>query len=123
MPSGSVTSAPAILTVVDKPLITANPQSITRYTSESGQFAATAIGPPSTYLWLKNGAAVPNATNTVLSFVNLSDQRRGQLRFRGEQLFRSTTSAVATLTVIRVTGDHQRAGRATGISTKPVEAP
>jgi subtilisin-like proprotein convertase family protein len=61
----SITSAPpAVLTVWEKPSITAQPPSRTNLAGETVTFTVAAVGtPPPTFQWCRNGTNLPNAGN------------------------------------------------------------
>jgi hypothetical protein len=100
---GSVTSAPAILTVTNAtpPVIVAQPQSQNQSPGGSVTFSVTAAGSdPKSYQWSRNGAPIPGATGTDTAATNVQLSDDGALytvvvtNYGG-----SVTSAPATLTV------------------------
>lgn len=69
--SGSVTSAPAILTVRVPPTIAAHPQPVVVLPGSNAVFNVSANGTaPFTYQWRFNGASVVGATNNSYSLAN-----------------------------------------------------
>jgi Ig-like domain-containing protein len=84
------------------PMINSQPQSVTRYRGESASFTVSASGvAPLSYQWLKASASVPGATAAVLMFTNVRSTNAGSYRvIVTDTLGSSTTSTVATLTVI-----------------------
>ena len=69
---GSVTSAPARLTVNEAPAITTQPSSQTVPVGNSVTFSVVATGTPTpTYQWRKDGVAIAGATQTSLTLANL----------------------------------------------------
>ncbi|TXC66789.1 hypothetical protein FSC37_16160 [Piscinibacter aquaticus] len=60
--AGSVTSAPALLTVVGAPAITAQPQAVTGTEGASVRFAVAAGGSALLYQWTRNHVAIVGAT-------------------------------------------------------------
>lgn len=95
---GSVTSQVATLTVVD-PVLIGSPAS--RY-AEVGQTVALSVnaaGSTLSYLWLKDGAALPYGTVASLTITNVQLSDAGDYRAVVSNPFGSVTSAVATLTV------------------------
>jgi hypothetical protein len=101
----SVPSAPATLTVREKPTVTA-PQSVTALSGTDAQFSVTTTGtPPLSIQWRKNGVALAESVNVIGS-------KTGQLTLKNVQLTDvgsydvtvsndadSVTSAPATLNV------------------------
>jgi hypothetical protein len=77
--SGSVTSAPATLIVIDPPEVTRQPTNITVAVGGSATFSLAAIGdPPLTYQWFFNVIyPIEGATNTVLTLTNLQPSDSG----------------------------------------------
>jgi uncharacterized repeat protein (TIGR01451 family) len=77
--SGSVTSAPATLVVIDPPEVTRQPTDVTVAVGGSATFSLSAIGdPPLTYQWFFNVIyPIQGATNTVLTLTNLQPSDSG----------------------------------------------
>ena len=103
--SGSVTSAPAILTVVGQPpSILAPPQSTTNTLGETVRFSVLADSasplPELSYQWLFGLQPLAGQTNSMLSFVASSLTNAGQYRALVGNAFASVTSAPATLSLV-----------------------
>jgi len=99
--SGSVTSAVASVLL---PVITAHPQSVTRYQGEPVRLSGAAAGASPSFLWLKDDGVVPGATNAVLNLANAQPANGGNYALVAYNAFGSATSAVAVVTIIPVTG-------------------
>jgi len=83
------------------PLIKFPPASRAAYFGAQTNFSVLALGaPPLRYQWQCNGADLPGATNATLSLTNLQATDAGSYRVIVTNVFNSTTSAVATLTVL-----------------------
>jgi hypothetical protein len=77
-PAGSVTSAPAILTVLVPPAIVAQPQSQTNYFGTTAAFIFGVTGTqPLSYQWRKDTADLPGRTNASLILTNLARRDTG----------------------------------------------
>ena len=81
------------------PLITLNPQSVTRYENEfAPALSATAFGtPPLFYQWQQNGADVPGATNLTLDLGRFTNGTGGNFTFIATNAGGSVTSAPAVV--------------------------
>lgn len=106
---GSVTSAPALLTVVQLPAITGEPVSRTNLAGEIALFSVTASGTgPLTYQWRKGGVNLTSAGNIIgvttanLSVSNLVAADAGAYDVLVANPYGSVTSGVAVLTVRQV---------------------
>ncbi len=104
---GFAISAGATLTVYDSPSITAGPQSATVNAGDSTNFTVTATGGGTlTYQWRKNGANlsdggnISGASSTSLNLSNIGANDAGSYDVVVANQVGSTTSIVATLTVI-----------------------
>lgn len=97
---GSVNSAPATLTVVDAPLITAQPQPVLVSAGYSASFTVGAMGrPPLRYQWLRGTTPVGTDSATLtLPSASLADA--GLYRVVITNVTGVATSAVAALTVV-----------------------
>ena len=70
---GTVTSAPAPLTVTVAPAITAEPEGGLQCEGDSFTLSVTATGTdPLLYQWSKNGASIPGATDAIIAFGELT---------------------------------------------------
>lgn len=99
---GSVTSAPAALTVMTDLTLVSSPAPITRNVGSKAAFMAVPGGAlPVTYQWYKGTAAIPGATDSVLwlSNVQLTDDQTTYYA-RITNLWAETNSETATLTVV-----------------------
>ena len=83
------------------PHVVVQPLNQNLYEGRNGALAATTTGSgPLAYQWLHNGTNVLNATNGVLNFNSLSANDSGTYQAIITNTFGSTTSQVATLTVL-----------------------
>ena len=97
---GSITSAPATLTVVIPPDITSPPQSQTVMVGQNATFSAAATGTgPLSYQWAFNGAPLAGATSLVLSLTNVQTNDAANYNVVVSNDGGSITSSVAALTV------------------------
>jgi hypothetical protein len=98
---GSVTSAPATLTVLLPPNITVQPQSQSIQESNSVNFSVTATGTaPLTYQWYFNtNTLILNATNSTHGLSSVTSNDAGAYSVIVANNYGAATSAVATLTV------------------------
>jgi hypothetical protein len=100
---GSVTSAPATLTVNPAgvaPSITTQPTSQSVTAGNSVTFTIVTTGTaPLTYQWSKNGMAISGATSATLSFSAAAASDAGSYTVVVTNAFGTTTSAAAVLTV------------------------
>ena len=100
-PAGSVTSSVAVLTVYVPAGIATQPQSQTTTQGWSRTFSVVPNGTaPFSYQWSFNGVAVSGATNASLLISNAQTNDAGAYRVVVANAWGSTTSAVATLTVL-----------------------
>lgn len=107
--AGSVTSAPATLSIGTSstptnnniaPSFTTQPASQTAAAGASVTFSAWASGSPApTYQWRKNGVALSGATNATLTLSGISTNDGGDFTVVATNSAGSATSNVATLTV------------------------
>ncbi len=101
---GSVTSAPATLTVVpptSPPIIETHPASRTVTVGETVTFTASASGlPVPTYQWHKDGAPIPGANQTSLSVSNVTLASSGAYSVVALNALGSAQSAPGHLTVL-----------------------
>ncbi len=96
-PAGSITCDPATVTVIDPPVITTQPASVTIKTGETAQLrvVATTGGATLSYQWRLNSANVAGGTGPTLSTTTQGDYTVVVTNRAG-----SATSAVATVTVV-----------------------
>jgi hypothetical protein len=100
--TGSVTSAVATLTVTTgvSPLITSQPASQTVTVGGNAGFSVVASGTaPLSYQWLKNGTAIPTATNAALTLTAAQSGDAGSYSVVISNTTGSVTSNSATLTI------------------------
>jgi hypothetical protein len=99
--AGSVTSAPAVLTVWSPPSISGQPQNRTNVLGTSAVFAVSAAGtPPLAYQWQFNGGNISGATGTILILNNVQPGDAGAYSVVVTNEAGAVTSALATLTVL-----------------------
>ncbi|HWY75319.1 MAG TPA: LamG-like jellyroll fold domain-containing protein, partial [Verrucomicrobiae bacterium] len=83
------------------PIITNQPQSLSVDLGSNALFTATAAGtPPLGYQWLFGNATIAGATNTSLALANVQLANSGAYTVVVTNAVGSTTSSVATLTVL-----------------------
>jgi hypothetical protein len=98
--AGAITSAPAVLTVLVPPTITAQPQSRTNVIGTTATFTAAAAGTaPFSYQWQFNGANIAGATQSVLNLINVSTNDAGNYTVTVTNSGGVITSDTAILTV------------------------
>ena len=98
---GSVTSSVATLTVILPPAITTPPQSLTVSQGTDAPFSVAVTGTaPIAYQWCFNGGAVSAATDSGYTVTSAQSTNAGSYSVVVSNILGSTTSAVATLTVI-----------------------
>ena len=105
------------------PSITTQPASQTTTPGGSASFTVTAGGAPTGYQWSFNGSAVSGATSATLTLKNVQSANGGNYTVAVSNSAGSTTSSVATLTVLTsalldgiVTTGHDVAFSAAGTS-------
>ena len=99
--AGGGTSSNAVLNVGIAPVITGQPQGVTNYVGGSASFSVTATGTPLNYQWLKSGSMIAGATNSLLTFTNLSTANVGLYAVVVSNFVGSVTSSpVANLMVL-----------------------
>ena len=82
------------------PMIVQEPAPLLVGVTGTASFQALAYGaPPLAYQWLKNGVAVPGATNTSLVMANVQASQAGGYALAVTNLYGAATSQVAVLTV------------------------
>jgi hypothetical protein len=97
---GPTTSTAAALTVNTPPAITAQPQSQTVAVNASVTLSVTASGSPApSYLWQKNGVAIPGKTQSSLTFNPVQTSDAGDYAVTVANTCDTVVSATATLAV------------------------
>lgn len=100
-PAGSVTSASATLTIIDRPQITGQPLSRTNIAGTTAIFNVVATGtPPLSYQWLKGNNPLLQQNGSTVSLADVSDADAAGYRVAITNLAGSVTSAQAALVVI-----------------------
>jgi hypothetical protein len=94
----SVTSAPAIFTVID-PMITSQPVSRVNHAGTPAQFVVGATGTQLQYQWAKDNLALPFATGSSLVLPSVTSADAGSYIAIVSNAFGAVTSSPATLTV------------------------
>ncbi len=100
---GSITSAPAILTVVAPPMILSGPSNLVVSLGQTASFQADATndcGGGLIYQWLRTGTNLPGATNSSLTIPIAQYSDAAPYWLIVTNLAGSITSSVATLTVV-----------------------
>jgi hypothetical protein len=98
--SGSITSAPALLTVVAPPAVTIWPMFLNVPEGGTVVFnSSVASAAPVQLRWMRNGAFVPGATNGLLVLSNVTMAQAGQYRLSADNFAGATLSDPATLNV------------------------
>jgi len=96
---GSVTSAPALLSVYDPPVIVSQtPDTATAY-GFTTTFSVAATGYQPQYQWLFNGDAMAGATNSSLALADVGDANSGTYSVVVTNLVGAVTSAPILLSV------------------------
>jgi hypothetical protein len=97
----SVVSSNALLTVTAVPTITNQPHNVTVVVGNSASFSASVVGSsPLSYQWQFNGAPVPGATSSVLSFGSTQVTNAGTYLLLVTNVYGSAISSNAVLTVL-----------------------
>ena len=77
--AGSVTSAPAVVTVVVPPKISVNPKDARLKLGDTARFTVSAEGtPPLSYQWMRGTSALPGRTSQVLEIPNIRASDAGR---------------------------------------------
>ena len=99
---GAVTSSVVTLTVyAQNPLITSQPKGQTLAIGSTARFTASVTGvPPLTYQWYFNNALYAGATNATLAVGPVLSSHAGNYQIVVTNLYGSTTSVVASLSVL-----------------------
>src|SRR5690606_33494997 len=99
--AGSAGSEPAVIVVLGAPAITLHPQSRTVAPGDAISLAVEATGSaPLRYQWMKNGAAIPNATSSVFQISSAGSTDAGSYTVKVSNGAGSVMSAVATVRVL-----------------------
>jgi pectate lyase len=99
--AGSITSSPAVLSVITPPAITTQPTSQTVNAGQTATFSVAASGAaPFNYQWRKNGSDIAGANDASLSVVNAQDGDAGTYAVVVSNAAGAATSGGAVLTVI-----------------------
>ena len=86
---------------INRPIISAQPQSITVDAGTTATFSVTASGaPPLAYQWQFNGSPLSGQTSSTLTINNVSSANAGDYKVVVSNADGPTTSLAATLTVI-----------------------
>ena len=98
--AGAATSNAATLTVNDPPVVTAQPQSLTKDPAAAATFTVVATGTAQlSYQWRKGGANIANATNASYTIVAVQESDEGSYDCVVANSAGAATSNAATLTV------------------------
>jgi Leucine-rich repeat (LRR) protein len=98
--AGSITSAPAVLTIWVPPAIAVQPGSATNIAGTTANFSVSATGtPPPSYRWQFNGLAIGDATASTLSLNNVQPPDAGNYTVAITNVAGAITSAIASLTI------------------------
>jgi hypothetical protein len=96
----TLVSDPAVLTIVDPPAFTTQPQGQTVAAGTEVTLAAAAAGGgPLTWRWLLNGTTIPGATNSIYSIPAAQPLHSGNYQVVAANLAASAASAVASVIV------------------------
>jgi hypothetical protein len=97
---GSVTSSPAMLTVLAPPAITTQPTNQAVTAGQTAAFSVTAAGTgPLTYHWSFNGSTLAGATNSSLTLSNALPSANGSYGVVVSNGYGAVTSSVVSLAV------------------------
>jgi glucose/arabinose dehydrogenase len=100
-PSGSVTSANAMLTVTTAPVITRQPQNTTIAQGGNGSFSVTASGTaPLNYQWKKDGNIITGATSATFNINSATQADQGNYSVTISNGAGTITSNTVSLTVV-----------------------
>ncbi len=98
--AGSITSAPAVLTIWVTPSIGVQPGSVTNIAGTTANFSVTATGTdPLSYQWQFNGLDISSATASTLALNNVQPTDAGNYTVAITNVAGAITSAVASLTI------------------------
>ncbi len=97
---GSITSAPAILSLLLPPSIVTQPSSQTNFAGGNAFFTVVASGSSTlAYQWLFMGSSIPSATNSTLQLFNIQFSATGNYSVVVTNAYGVATSSNAALTV------------------------
>jgi len=100
-PWGATTSSVAMLTVLVRPAITAQPQSQTVLATTTASFSAAVTGTtPLSLQWYDGNTAIPGATNNVLAWASVAASNAGTYHLTAANAVGAVMSSAATLTVL-----------------------
>ena len=97
---GSVTSSPATLTVITRPVITTPPADRTVAVNTATSFTVAASGPNLSYQWQRNSANISGATAATYNISSATTALAGTYRCVVTNTAGSATSATAELVVV-----------------------
>jgi uncharacterized repeat protein (TIGR03803 family) len=98
---GSVTSSNATLTVIDPPVITAQPTNLLVLPGTNAVFGVSRTGTaPCRYQWRFNGTNLLNATNAIYSILSVGTNNAGNYTVVITNVAGNATSSNAVLTVV-----------------------
>lgn len=96
----SVTSSPALLTVIDPIAITSQPASRTFAIGASAAFAVGVTGTSPAYQWRRNGLDIPGASSSAYVMTNIQFTNAGSFTVMISNTLNVVTSAPGALTVV-----------------------
>ena len=103
--SAGVVTNSMTLSVIVTPSISVQPVSVTVSNGQPASFSVTASGVPApVYQWRRNGAAIPNATNTTYALGSVTLAETGNYTVLVTNVAGSVTSSNATLAVYSTMG-------------------
>jgi hypothetical protein len=99
-PAGSISSPPVLVTIVNPPVITQQPQTKSVVAGSPASLAVTASGSaPLSYQWLKNGSTLPGQTGAVLNIASVTANDAGNYSVSISNGAGNANSSTAILTV------------------------
>ena len=98
-PAGSTSSAPAELTVIAPPVISAQPTNLLVNLNSNATFQVNAFGHDLQYQWRFNGSPITDATNSVLTLLNAQTNDGGFYSVIITNIAGAVVSSNALLTV------------------------
>ena len=100
--AGSMTSSPAILTVVIPPTVVAGPSNLTVNVGADAAFSVQTTGTIGIYQWRKNGGAIGGATTASYALSNVALGDAGNYSVVVTNTAGAATSSDAALTVVTI---------------------